>query len=225
MTLQAYDLREFVCPGHEACPGCGAALALRLALKAVGPSSVIVMPRSCATFSQGPFPYTSTRVPIVHAPAGTAAAFASGVRAALDAAGKKDMAVIAWADPEDASGAGLAHLIRAALRREDIIYVLCDAHTQKGKDAKERLSAIIPSVKADYLASATPALPHDFDAKFKKARSLGGFRFIHVLATCPGSAGADPSRSIEIMREMSLSGAFPIYESDNARGAQLKTEE
>jgi len=103
--------------------------------------------------------------------------------------------------------------------------VLCDPAAPKDPDSEERIRTIIPSIKADYLASATPALPHDFDAKFKKARSLGGFRFLHVLAACPGSSGGDTSKSIEIMRQAALSGAFPIYESDNARGAQLKSNE
>ncbi len=225
VSLQDYDLRELLSAGHAACPGCGSALALRLALKALGPDSIMVIPRSCTTFSLGSFPYTGAGVPIVHAAEGTAAASASGVRAALDQAGKKEMAVVAWANADDALGAGLPQLIEAALRDEDIIYVLCDGSDPSGRKDRARIDDIVAAHEIPYRASTTPALPMDLEGKFKKARSLRGFRFIHVLAACPARHGRDPSKSVEIMRDAALSGEFEIYEAESKSNAPIKTDE
>lgn len=225
VSLQGYDLRELLSAGHAACPGCGSALALRLALKALGPDSIMVIPRSCTTFSMGPFPYTGACVSILHAAEGTAAASASGVRAALDQTGKKETTVVAWADADDALGAGLPQLIEAALRDEDIIYVLCDSSSPSDRKNRSPIDDIVAAHEVPYRASTTPALPMDLDGKFKKARSLRGFRFIHVIAACPARHGCDPSKSVEIMRDAALSGEFAIYEAESKSSMPIKTDE
>ena len=38
---------ERLLPGHVACPGCGAALAMRYALKALGEKTMIIQPACC----------------------------------------------------------------------------------------------------------------------------------------------------------------------------------
>jgi pyruvate/2-oxoacid:ferredoxin oxidoreductase beta subunit len=53
-------------------------------------------------------------------------------------------------------------------------------------------------------------------AKFKKARSVKGTRFIHLLATCPTGWRMPENLSIEAMRLAVLSNIFPLYEAENA---------
>ena len=45
----SYDIpeRELMSPGHLACPGCGGSLAMRLALKALGEKTIVVVPACC----------------------------------------------------------------------------------------------------------------------------------------------------------------------------------
>src|SRR5674476_591010 len=84
-------------PGHLACPGCAAPLAMRLVLKALGPNTIVVMPASCFTIIAGPWPQSSLQVPLYHTAFATGPAVASGVRAALDIRGKPDTTVLVWA--------------------------------------------------------------------------------------------------------------------------------
>ncbi|MBN1283537.1 MAG: hypothetical protein JXA24_07195 [Proteobacteria bacterium] len=214
-SRQGYDLRELMTPGHEACPGCGAAMALRLALKALGPDCALVVPRSCVASSLGPFPFSAVRLPLLHVPAGTAAASASGLRAALDLSGREAVKVVAWGDRDDAFGPGLAHLMTAAGRNERIIYVCCDTKRPGEGNARPPVDAIsaLRGGAIPYFATTTPALPLDLDSKFKTAASADGFCFLHLLAACPPEWGIDPSGSVRAMREAALSGRFPLSEA------------
>ena len=38
---------ELLLPGHVACPGCGASLAMRYALKALGEQTMVIIPACC----------------------------------------------------------------------------------------------------------------------------------------------------------------------------------
>jgi len=66
------------------------------------------------------------------------------------------------------------------------------------------------------VATATAAYPHDMIAKFKKARSIKGTRFIHLLSACPTGWRMPENLSIEVMRLAVLSNIFPLYEVENA---------
>lgn len=54
---------ELMHPGHLACQGCGAALAMRYALKALGPDTIMDIPACCWSVISGPFPHTALNVP------------------------------------------------------------------------------------------------------------------------------------------------------------------
>ena len=71
--------QEIMSPGHVACQGCGATLAMRYALKALGKDTVIVLPACCWSIIAGPFPYSAVDVPLFHTAFETAASTASGV--------------------------------------------------------------------------------------------------------------------------------------------------
>jgi len=58
---------DYLYPGHVACPGCGAAIAMKFALKALGEKTVVVIPASCWGVISGAYPQTSLKVPILHA--------------------------------------------------------------------------------------------------------------------------------------------------------------
>ncbi|MGI0132906.1 MAG: pyruvate synthase subunit beta, partial [Thermoplasmata archaeon] len=84
LTLPA---RELVRPGHAACPGCGAALAMRLLLKGVGPRAVVSIPACCWTVIDTPYPTNALGVATIDTPIESTGASISGLRAAVDALG------------------------------------------------------------------------------------------------------------------------------------------
>jgi len=52
-------------------------------------------------------------------------------------------------------------------------------------------------------------------AKFKKARSIKGTKFIHLLAACPTGWRMPENLSVEVMRLAVLTNYFPLYEVEN----------
>ena len=68
-----------------------------------------------------------------------------------------------------------------------------------------------------YVATASVAYPDDIVYKFKKARSIKGTKFIHILSPCPPGWRIDPSKSIQITRMATQAKVFPIYEVENGR--------
>ena len=75
---------EYICSGHLACQGCGAVLAMRYTLKALGPNTVYTVPACCWSVIDGPFPYTTLGVPLFHIAFEAAAASACGLSAGLE---------------------------------------------------------------------------------------------------------------------------------------------
>ena len=57
---------ERLAPGHRACIGCGEALAVRLACKALGDNIVIANATGCIEIISSQLPYTSWTVPWIH---------------------------------------------------------------------------------------------------------------------------------------------------------------
>lgn len=65
--------------GHNACAGCGQALAARHVLKAAGKDVIVVNATGCLEVFSTPYPMSAFKVPWVHAAFENAAAVASGV--------------------------------------------------------------------------------------------------------------------------------------------------
>ena len=74
---------EYLAPGHRACMGCGEALAVRLACKALGPESIVVSATGCMEIISSQLPWTSWRVPWIHTIFENTAAVASGIESGL----------------------------------------------------------------------------------------------------------------------------------------------
>jgi pyruvate ferredoxin oxidoreductase beta subunit len=71
------DPKEYLAPGHRACAGCGATIAVRLALKALGPNTVAVSATGCLEVVTSPYPETSWEIPWIHVAFENASAVAS----------------------------------------------------------------------------------------------------------------------------------------------------
>ncbi|MBN2707304.1 MAG: pyruvate synthase subunit beta [Deltaproteobacteria bacterium] len=233
---------EFMAGGHMACPGCGASLSMRHALKVLGAQTIVVMPACCWAIIAGGQPTTALSVPLLHTPFAVAAAAASGVRRALLAQRKNDVEVMVWAGDGGTFDIGLQGISGAAERQEDMIYVCYDNEaymntgiqrssatphgawtttTPGGKKfafGKKDILAIIRAHQPAYLASATIAYPEDFYAKFEKARQARGFRFLHLLAACPSGWKIDSQDALKVTRMAVDSGVFPLLEMEAGGG-------
>ncbi len=232
------DLAE---PGNMSCPGCGASIAMNLALKALGPETVLVIPACCWAIIAGPYPISSLKVPILHTAFPSAAVTASGVRAGLNMKGDTNTTVVAWAGDGGSFDIGIQSLSGAAERNDDIIFVCYDneAYMNTGvqrssatpygsrttttpgqgwkKTRKKNLLEIMVAHGIPYAATANIAYPEDLVRKFKKARDLkGGTRFIHVYATCTTGWGAPSEYAVKIARMATRCNIFPLYEVDDS---------
>ena len=124
--------QENFAPGHRACIGCGEALAVRLACKALGQNVIIVNATGCMEIVASQLPYTSWHLPWIHTLFENTAAVASGIEAGLKAMtrkGKKDaqdVNVVAIAGDGGTSDIGLQALSGALERGHNFLYICFD---------------------------------------------------------------------------------------------------
>jgi pyruvate ferredoxin oxidoreductase beta subunit/2-oxoisovalerate ferredoxin oxidoreductase beta subunit len=240
MLQQKISDKDYMYPGHVACPGCGAAIAMRFALKALGEKTMMVIPACCWGVIAGPYPQTSLKVPILHTAFATAGATASGLRAALDMKEDTETTVVAWAGDGGTFDIGIQALSGAVERNEDFIYVCYDNEaymntgvqrssatpfgsrttTTPGKDwkrsRKKNITEILAAHRIPYAATASIAFPEDMIQKFNVAKQLkGGTRFLHVFASCPTGWRIPSEISVKIARLAVQTNVFPLYEIKN----------
>ena len=232
---------DLMMPGLLSCQGCGSALAMKLALKALGERTVVVIPACCWSIIIGVYPHSTLRVPVIHVPFETAAVAASGVRAGLDIRGESNVTVMAWAGDGGTFDIGLQSLSGAAERNEDILYACYDneAYMNTGiqrssatpvgawttttptgslkQEPKKDIVSILLAHGIPYVATASVAYPDDFVNKFKKAKEIKGTRFIHILSPCPPGWRIDSSKSIKVARMATQSRIFPLFEVEAGR--------
>ena len=124
--------KERFAPGHRACIGCGEALAVRLACKALGDNVIIVNATGCMEIVSSQLPYTSWGVPWIHTLFENTAAVASGIEAGLKAMNRKgrsllqDVKIVAMAGDGGTSDIGIQALSGALERGHNFLYICFD---------------------------------------------------------------------------------------------------
>ncbi len=238
MQLEAHN-HEFMCSGHVGCAGCGATIAMRFLMKALGEKTIMVIPACCWSVIAGPYPQSALKIPVIHAAFETGGATASGVRAALDMQGDTETTVVTWAGDGGTFDIGFQALSGAVERNEDFIYVCYDNEaymntgiqrssstpygawttTTPGQDWKKmRKKNIVEALVAHripYVATASIAYPEDLVRKAKKAQSIKGSRFLHIFASCPTGWRIPSEMSVKIARMAVQTNIFPLYEVEN----------
>jgi pyruvate/2-oxoacid:ferredoxin oxidoreductase beta subunit len=123
---------EILMSGHRACAGCGAAIALRLVLKAVRGPTILTHATGCMEVVSTIYPYTAWKVPWIHTAFENVAANASGIETALKVLRRKGrikdehVDVIAFAGDGGTFDIGIQALSGAVERGHDFLYVLYD---------------------------------------------------------------------------------------------------
>ncbi|MDP8205326.1 MAG: thiamine pyrophosphate-dependent enzyme [Candidatus Electryonea clarkiae] len=231
--------------GHLACQGCGGALSLRMALKAIGNRCIFVIPACCMAVIDGPFPVSSLGVPLMHIAFGATAPTATGIKAGLTTQGDNETLVVAWAGDGATFDIGLGAVSAAADRNDDYLYVCYDNEAymntgiqQSGATPKAAWTTTTPnkkpktSIKKDiisimaahripYIATASPSHPDDFLRKFQKAKEIKGFRFLHVFAPCPPGQRFEEKNTVKVARNAVESRVFPLLEIENGEKLTL----
>ena len=226
---------EYIYPGTRACAGCGMALIYRIALKALGPKTIITVPASCLTVLHGMQGFCTTKISVYHTPFATTAASASGILASLEDKGLADeITVLAFAGDGGTSDIGIQALSGAVERGTNFIYACYDNEaymntgvqrssstplgvqtttTPEGKLVhKKNMPKILEAHGIPYVATANAAYPLDLYEKFKRAKDIRGPKYLHILSPCPPGWGYDTKDTMLIGRLANETGFWPLYE-------------
>ena len=239
MKLKELPREEYLLRGHAACAGCGAALALRHTLKALGRRSILVIPACCTSIIQGPYPKTAVRVPLFNIVFAAAAAAAAGISAGLEALGVEDVTVVAWAGDGGTADIGIQALSGAAERGDNILYICYDNEaymntgiqrsgatplgawtttTPTGKtEHKKNMPMIMMAHGIPYVATASPSYPVDLFTKVRRAMEIRGTKYIHIHAPCPTGWRYPSSKTVEVGRRAVQTGMWVLFEVDHGR--------
>ncbi len=232
------EIEEYILPGNAACQGCPSTMCLRIVLKALKGKAVLVVPASCTSVYMGAYPNTAIKVPVFNCAFASAAATATGIKAALDFY-NEDCEVVVWAGDGGTYDIGLQALSGAAERGENVIYICYNNEmysntgiqrsgatpygawtntTVSGKrEHRKDISEILLSHNIPYLATASAGYLRDLYKKVKRALKFEGFRYIEILAPCPPGWKFPMNKTVEIGKLAVESGMWILYEAINGR--------
>lgn len=228
--------------GHKACGGCGAALAIRLALKVLGEKSIAVIPPNCMSTVAFIYPhmplYTNAMVP----PFAATGSVMSGLAAGARAKGLEDYYVVGFAGDGGTADIGIQALSGMIDRNDRAIYICYDneaymntgvqkssltpygmktTNSPAGKNihgcqtSKKRMFEIVAAHGIPYAATASVGYPEDYLRKVEEAKNTDGPSFIHVMAPCPTGWGTTSDVTVEIGKEAVDCGLWYLAEYKN----------
>jgi pyruvate ferredoxin oxidoreductase beta subunit len=243
VTMKNLTDDEFLSRGSLSCPGCGALLVIRHALKVLGPNTLFVNPTGCgAVIMQMAVP----KVPHVHPLFENGPALASGMDAALEVMGKRDGVNIACIAGDGAmADIGLGSLSGAVERGHRVLYICYDNESYmntgaqrsgttpegaatsttpvgaviRGEERPMRLRKDVAEMMVaqgcPYVATASIAYPLDMMNKVKKAAEVDGPSYIHCHASCDPGWGLTPGDTVEVCRLAVKTGLVLLWEQTN----------
>ena len=239
MAIMGLPEEEYFAPGHRACAGCGAAIAMRLLTKAAGKNVILVESTGCIEVVSTPYPETAWRLPWIHGAFENAASIASGVESALKAKGRKDIKVIGFGGDGGTYDIGILGLSGAFERGHNIAFVCYDNEaymntgiqrsgatpfgastttSPSGKASigkvqwKKDLVHMLVANGAKYAATASIAFPQDAFKKIQTAIKTEGPSFVNLYSPCVPGWKYEPSKTVEVAKLGVLTGAMPLFE-------------
>ena len=231
VTRAQIPLEELTITPGSACQGCGAALAARLAFKALGPNTIRHGVPCC--------PDSVTAMPRVSGVFEGGGAMLTGTWHGLKAIGRTDVQVVGFFGDGGTYDIGLQGLSAAAERNENIWVITKDneaymntgnqrssatpmhartsttpvgALTQGKQVRKKNIPMIFAAHGVPYIATASVGYPEDLIAKVNYGKTVEGFKMLIIQSPCPVGWRYDPAKTIEIARLGVQSGVWPLYE-------------
>ncbi len=245
MVKTTVPREEYMMQGHVACQGCGATIAMRYVLKALGQKTLVSIPACCWAVIPGIWPQATLKTPLLYTAFEVTGAALSGMEAALKAKGLEDeITVLGFAGDGGTADIGIQALSGMVERETNAIYVMYDNEaymntgiqrsgstpygawtttTPVGKkhewkmEFKKSVAEIMVAHRIPYVATATIAYPEDLIAKVKKAKSIKGSKFLQIFSSCPTGWKHPPEISVEISKKAVASRMFPLYEVENGK--------
>lgn len=242
------ERENLLASGHRACPGCGAAIALRQILRALGRDTVVVSATGCVETFTSPYGLSAWEVPWIHSLFENSAAVASGVLAALEVRQDKSAVVVISGDG-GSFDIGMGAISGMFERKHNITYICYDNEaymntgvqgssatpygsstttTPTGKvsfgkaEPKKDMPAIALAHDVEYVATASIAYPQDLMKKVGKARDIYGPKYIQVHTPCTIGWGFDSSKTIEVGKLAVATGLVPILEIEKGKPMVVK---
>lgn len=232
--------------GHKACAGCGGSLAVRAALKVLGPHAVSALPAGCMSAVGFNFPQLSFSNNAMITPFAATASVLSGIEAGLRAQGIKpdDCTVVGFAGDGGTADIGIQALSGAIDRNDDVLYICYDNEaymntgiqkssltpfgsstttTPVGSQVKGCLTdkknvfEIVAAHDIPYAATASIGYLQDFINKVEHAKNVHGTRFIHVMAPCPTGWGHATDVTADIAKEAVDCGMWYLAEFEGSQ--------
>jgi len=239
-TLKDTPSFDLLTPGSPLCAGCGGSVILKLALKVLGPRTIVVSVPGCLALLEL-YPYTSLKNPMLFAPfpAGPAAAqgLVDGILAQIEKGRLQpdEVKVLLLTGDGAAFDIGLQATSAAIHRGLDFYYLVYDNEaygntgfqfssstppaartttTPEGNALpKKDLFEIWRAHKPAYVATVAASKPVDLLRKFEKASGMKGSKLFLGLGVCPTGWGSDPSQTIKLDKLAVETGLFPLKEA------------
>lgn len=231
--------------GHKACAGCGGALAVRAALKVLGPHAVSALPACCMSAVGFNFPQLAFANNSIITPFAATGSVLTGISAGLRAQGKmpEDCTIVGFAGDGGTADIGMQALSGAIDRNEDVLYICYDNEaymntgiqkssltpfgaktttTPSGKTAhgcltqKKNVFEIVAAHDITYAATASVGYMSDFLAKLERAKGIHGMRFIHVMAPCPTGWGCPEADMVDVAKDVVDCGLWYLAEFEGS---------
>jgi len=236
MKVNDIAQEEFV-TSSLSCAGCASLLAVRLALKVLGKNTVCIVPAGCMSTVNCYWPQIPFHVPFFVGPFAATGAILQGVSAGFNYRGVKDVNVIAIAGDGATADIGMSSFSQAIIGERKFIYICVDneAYMNTGvqwssttplgaittttpvpevieQSRRKDLFSIAAVHDIPYAATASPSYPLDYMEKVRKAASVDGPSFIHVLTPCSPGWGFPTEKTVEVGRLAVESGMWHLLE-------------
>ena len=220
----------------------GARYAIDTAMEATGGQLIAANATGCLEVFSTPYPETSWQIPWIHSLFGNTAAVATGIAAAMRVKGRQDVRVVAQGGDGGTTDIGFGCLSGMFERNDDVLYICYDneAYMNTGVQRSsatpaaartattmavgpapgnvfgqgKNLPRLAMAHEIPYVATATVADLHDLEYKVRKAMTLHGARYLHILVPCPLGWGAASHDTIRLARLATESGFFPVFEAE-----------
>ena len=220
----------------------GARYAIDTAMEATGGQLIAANATGCLEVFSTPYPETSWQIPWIHSLFGNTAAVATGIAAAMRVKGRQDVRVVAQGGDGGTTDIGFGCLSGMFERNDDVLYICYDneAYMNTGVQRSsatpaaartattmavgpapgnvfgqgKNLPRLAMAHEIPYVATATVADLHDLEYKVRKAMTLHGARYQHILVPCPLGWGAASHDTIRLARLATESGFFPVFEAE-----------
>jgi pyruvate ferredoxin oxidoreductase beta subunit len=236
MSNQELSSYEPIC-GHRGCAGCGATIAVRLALKALGERVFVAVPAGCVSAIGFVYPQLAFNCNAIISTFPGTASMLAGIAAGAKALGLRDVKTVGFAGDGGTADIGLQALSGALDRGDPTLYICYDneaymntgvqrsgltlqgarttttpARSQGCPTRKKNLLEIVAAHGIPYAATASVGHAADFIGKVKKAAAIDGPTFLHVFAPCPTGWGTPADSTLELAREAVGCGLWPLLE-------------